>query len=79
MLGDAELSDLISKNTNRKELFEKLSNPIISIENTATLLGVVKTTVRRWTNKGKLKCIRTPGGQRRFYLQDILEFINNGG
>lgn len=37
----------------------------------AKLLGVHVSSLRRWENEGKLKAIRTPGGQRRFILEEI--------
>ena len=39
----------------------------------AKLLGVSAGTLRRWTNDGKVHCLRTPGGQRRFRLQDFAD------
>jgi len=59
----------------REELIEKLLDPVISLEEAATLIGVCKTTVRRYTNKGELECLRTPGQQRRFKLSQVLEFV----
>ena len=38
-------------------------------------LGVCATSVRRYTNRGLLKCFRTPGNQRRFRLSDVLDFM----
>jgi len=61
----------------REELIEKLLDPVISLEEAATLIGVCKTTVRRYTNKGELECLRTPGSQRRFKLSQVLEFVKN--
>lgn len=37
----------------------------------AKLLGVHVSSLRRWENEGKLKAIRTPGGQRRFILEEV--------
>ncbi|MFK0731011.1 MAG: IS607 family transposase [Gloeotrichia echinulata HAB0833] len=37
----------------------------------AKILGVHVSSLRRWENEGKLKAIRTPGGQRRFILGEI--------
>lgn len=37
----------------------------------AELLGVHVSSLRRWENAGKLKAIRTPGGQRRYLLQEV--------
>ncbi|MDH6100459.1 zinc ribbon domain-containing protein [Anabaenopsis sp. FSS-46] len=36
----------------------------------AKILGVHVSSLRRWENEGKLKAIRTPGGQRRFILEN---------
>jgi excisionase family DNA binding protein len=59
----------------REELIESLLDPLITLEDAATILNVCKTTVRRYTNKNVLECIRTPGGQRRFKLSQVLEFM----
>jgi len=59
----------------REELIEKLLDPVISLDEAATLIGVCKTTVRRYTNRGELECLRTPGQQRRFKLSQVLEFV----
>ncbi len=59
----------------REELIDKLLDPVISLEEAATLIGVCKTTVRRYTNKGDLDCLRTPGSQRRFKLSHVLDFV----
>ncbi len=59
----------------REQLIEKLLDPVISLEEAATLIGVCKTTVRRYTNKGELECLRTPGQQRRFKLSQVLAFV----
>ena len=39
------------------------------------LLGVVPMTLRRWEKAGKIKCIRTPSGQRRFPRSEILRLL----
>jgi excisionase family DNA binding protein len=60
----------------RDELLQNLLDPIITLDETAVILGVCKTTVRRYTNKGLIQHIRTPGGQRRFRLSDVINFMN---
>lgn len=37
----------------------------------AKILGVHVSSLRRWENEGKLRAIRTPGGQRRFILDEV--------
>lgn len=34
---------------------------------------VCRTTVDHWADKGKLRCTRTEGGQRRFLAQEVAE------
>jgi excisionase family DNA binding protein len=43
----------------------------ITLSEAAKILGVHFTTLRRWTNEGRVPHSRTPGGQRRFTRQDI--------
>jgi excisionase family DNA binding protein len=59
----------------REQLVSRLLDPQLTLQETALLLGVCPTTVRRYTNRGILKCFRTPGNQRRFRLSDVLEFM----
>ena len=59
----------------REQLLKRLLDPLISLEEAAKLLAVCPTTVRRYTNKGLLKHIRTAGNQRRFKLSDVLSFL----
>ena len=41
----------------------------------AQLFQVHAVTLRRWDNEGKLKAIRTPGGQRRYLKRDIIKIL----
>lgn len=59
----------------RAELIERLLDPVISLEEAARVLNVCPTTVRRYTNRGALRCLRTAGNQRRFKLSDVLSFM----
>jgi excisionase family DNA binding protein len=61
----------------REELVQRLLDPPLTLEETARLLGVCPTTVRRYTNKGQLRHFRTTGNQRRFRLSDVLEFLES--
>ena len=38
-------------------------------------LGVSVSTVRRWSDAGHLRGYRTPGGQRRFCIEELDEFL----
>ena len=41
----------------------------------ATMLRVDKSTIKRWTEEGKIKCFRTPGGHRKFRSEDLYDFM----
>ena len=49
-----------------------MSEVTISIGDAAKELGISTKTLRRWTDTGKIKFERSPTGQRRFFLSDIL-------
>jgi len=70
-----KLNILLIKLENRQQLLQRLLNPTLSLEETSLLLGVSKGTLRQYTNQNRLKHFRTSGGQRRFYLLDILGFL----
>lgn len=41
----------------------------------AAMFGVSSKTVKRWVQTGKLPCIRTPGGHRRYRQSDVEELL----
>jgi len=41
----------------------------------AEIIGVNVSTVKRWTDSGKLKCSQTIGGHRKFHLNDLKAFL----
>lgn len=47
----------------------------LTLSQAARILGVHPTTLRRWTNEGVIRCLRTPGGHRRFLQRDIDAFL----
>lgn len=63
----------------RAALLARLFNPELTLRETALLLNVCPTTVRRYTNSGLLPHYRTEGNQRRFRLSDILAFMAKHG
>jgi len=63
----------------RQELIRRLLDPELSLEETSRLLGVCPATVRRYTNRSWLAHHRTTGGQRRFRLSDIVNFVETHG
>lgn len=41
----------------------------------AKILGVNVSTVKRWTDEGKLECIKSIGGHRKFMMDHFTEFL----
>lgn len=63
----------------RQDLIKRLLDPELSLEETSRLLGVCPATVRRYTNRGWLTHHRTAGGQRRFRLSGVVQFVQVHG
>jgi excisionase family DNA binding protein len=59
----------------RAPVFE--NNDWLYLGAAADFLGVHFTTLRRWTNEGKIPCSRTPGGRRRYRLSDLAAFLRS--
>ncbi|HEY3412937.1 MAG TPA: helix-turn-helix domain-containing protein [Armatimonadota bacterium] len=59
----------------REELIYRLLDPQLTLEETARILNVCPTTVRRYTNRGLLPQERTQGNHRRFRMSKVLEFL----
>lgn len=47
-----------------------------SIGMAAELLGVCIKTLRRWDKNDQIRCVKTPGGHRRFLVQEIQRFLS---
>jgi len=48
---------------------------LFTTNDVAKMLQVDKSTVKRWTDDGKLKCFRTPGGHRKFRAENLYQFM----
>ncbi len=44
---------------------------LISLKEASQVLGVKESTLRHWANQEKLRTVRTPGGHRRFSLNEV--------
>ena len=51
----------------------------LSTSEAARHLGVSLSTVRRWSDSGHLVGYRTPGGQRRFTIEQLDAFLDSLG
>ncbi|GAB4270657.1 MAG: helix-turn-helix domain-containing protein [Candidatus Promineifilaceae bacterium] len=52
-------------------------NQWLTLSQAARILGVHTTTLRRWADNGDIPYLLTPGGHRRFSLQDVEQFAAN--
>lgn len=52
-----------------------MSELLFNTNEVAHLLDVDKSTVKRWTDEGKLNCYRTPGGHRKFNAENLFDFV----
>lgn len=50
---------------------------LLSTAEVANMLKVNDSTVKRWTEKGSLKCIKTPGGHRKYKIKDVVGFMDS--
>lgn len=47
----------------------------VSLAVASRLLGMNKSTLRQWADRGVVRAFRTPGGHRRFARQDLLRLL----
>jgi excisionase family DNA binding protein len=47
----------------------------LNSEEAAKVLGVNVSSIKRWTDEGKLECIRTLGGHRKFQMNHLGNFL----
>lgn len=49
----------------------RIELPLLKARDVASRFRVDPKTVARWARAGRLSCIRTPGGHRRFYEREV--------
>jgi excisionase family DNA binding protein len=49
-----------------------MRDKLLTPADVAALFNVDPKTVTRWAKAGKLKCIRTPGGHRRYRTSEVM-------
>jgi len=49
----------------------------LSSKDVANILGINISTLKRWTDSGKLSCEKTGGGHRKFTMQHVREFYKS--
>jgi excisionase family DNA binding protein len=49
----------------------------LTLGQAATYLGVAQSTIRKWSDTGRLPAFYTPGGHRRFRRGDLDQFVDD--
>jgi excisionase family DNA binding protein len=47
----------------------------LTLGQAARFLGVAQSTIRKWSDAGRVPAFYTPGGHRRFRRSDLQEFV----
>jgi excisionase family DNA binding protein len=50
---------------------------LLTIGEAAVYLGVSAASLRKWSDQGLIRVYRTPGGQRRYAMADLDEFMRS--
>jgi excisionase family DNA binding protein len=50
---------------------------LLNVGQAATHLGVSPASLRKWSNDGLVPVYRTPGGQRRYSIEDLDQFMRS--
>ena len=51
----------------------------LNTKQVGNLFDVNESTVRRWASSGKIECISSAGGHRKFSYQNVMSFANSQG
>jgi excisionase family DNA binding protein len=51
----------------------------LTLGQAAKYLGVAQSTLRKWTDSGRVPAFKTPGGHRRYRRRDLEAFLEHSG
>ena len=51
----------------------------LTLGQAARFLGVAQSTIRKWSDHGRIPTFYTPGGHRRYKLHDLETFVDRSG
>ncbi len=51
----------------------------LTLGQAATYVGVAQSTMRKWTDSGRVSSFKTPGGHRRYRRDDLDQFLEGSG
>ena len=53
----------------------KMESKFLNVGKAASYLGVSPASLRQWSDAGRVRVYRTPGGQRRYRPADLEAFV----
>lgn len=65
--------------TSQNDMTKSNASEWVSLKKAADILGVHPATVRNWADKGEINVRRTPGGHRRFNVEDLQRYAESTG
>jgi excisionase family DNA binding protein len=51
----------------------------LTLGQAASYVGVAQSTMRKWTDSGRVSSFKTPGGHRRYRRDDLDQFLDRSG
>src|SRR5881398_3862403 len=51
----------------------------LTLGQAAKFLGVAQSTIRKWSDQGRVPAFYTPGGHRRYRRRDLETFLDRSG
>jgi excisionase family DNA binding protein len=51
----------------------------LTLGQAAKFLGVAQSTIRKWSDQGRVPAFYTPGGHRRYRRRDLEQFLERSG
>ncbi len=51
----------------------------LTLGQAARFLGVAQSTIRKWSDQGRVRAFYTPGGHRRYRRSDLESFLDSSG
>src|ERR1700733_8450777 len=51
----------------------------LTLGQAAKFLGVAQSTIRKWSDQGRVPAFYTPGGHRRYRRRDLEAFVDSSG
>lgn len=79
MCGDRWFFPMTPPDSDVTDMNHPRSQDVLSTREVARLLRVSEATIKRWADDGLLSCFKTPGGHRKFRLEDINVFRSSRG